>query len=1665
MSGAGVKQVPAGKTLTLNVSGNGYLYLDGTTLQNLGTISYTGNSYQLYSKNGAILENQTSGLVDLQNDWTFFTLNSGALPTVNNAGVFRKSAGAGISATPAVFNNTGTIDVQTGTLSLEGGGTDSGTFTVASGATLQFNGGTHLWQGGVSSSGAGVLKIAWGTVQADGAVTLSSSTTLYGGTLTGSGLVTFNGPTTWSGGTMSGAGVKRVPAGKTLAINAGGNGHLYLDGTTLQNQGTISYTGSSYQLYSKNGSILENQASGLVDLQNDWTLFTLHSGAQPTVNNAGIFRKSAGAGISATPAVFNNTGTVDVQTGTLSLEGGGTDSGTYTVASGATLQFNGGTHLWQGGVSSNGAGVLKITSGTVQADGAVTLSSGATLSGGILTGSGLVTFNGPTTWSGGTMSGAGVKQVPAGETLAINVSGNGHLYLDGTTLQNQGTISYTGSSYQFYNKNGAILENQASGLVDLQNDRTFLISAGGTQPTINNAGTFRKSAGAGISATPAVFNNTGTVNVQTGTLSLEGGGTVGGTYDIASGATIQFNGGTHTLNGVVTSTGAGLLAFASGTLTGSGTINGPMTWSSGTVTGAGIKRVATGKTLTLNVGGLYYLYLDGTTLQNQGTILYTGTTYYCHGNNGTILENQASGLVDLRNDRSFLYWASTGVRPTINNAGTFRKSAGAGISTTPALFNNTGTVDVQTGTLSLEGGGTDSGIFSAASGATLQFNGGTHVWQNGVSSGGDGVLKIALGTVQVDADVILAGGTSLAGGTLTGNGAVTFNAPATWSGGTMSGAGVKRVATGKTLTLNVGGTNYLYLDGTTLQNQGTILYTGSPYHLSGNNGVILENQASGLVDLQNDRSFLYWASTGTRPTINNAGIFRKSAGVVTSTTPAVFNNTGTVDVQTGTLSLEAGGTSSGTFIVASGATLQFNGGTHVWQGGVSSSGAGVLKIASGTIQVDAAVTLGSGVSLVNGTLVGNEAMLFNGESTLSGGTLTGSGAVTFNAPATWSGGTMSGAGVKRVATGKTLTLNTGGTTHLYLDGATLQNQGTILYTGSGYLFYGSNSASLENQASGLVDLQNDRTLLSWSSGTRPTINNAGIFRKSAGAGTSTTPAVFNNTGTVDVQTGTLSLEAGGTSSGAFIVASGTTLQFNGGTHVWQSGAACNAAGLLKIASGTVQIDAAVTLDGGVNVVNGTLIGNDAMLLNSASTISGGTLTGSGAVTFNAPATWSGGTMSGAGVKRVAAGKTLTLSTGGTTHLYLDGATLQNQGTILYTGSVYLFYGSNSAILENQASGLVDLQNDRTLLSWSSGTRPTINNAGTLRKSAGAGTSITPAVFNNTGTVEVQTGTLSLEGGGISSGLFDVTSGATLQFNGNTHVWQSGVTCNAAGLLKIASGTVQIDAAVTLDGGVNVVNGTLIGNDAMLLNGASTFSGGTLTGSGAVTFNAPATWSGGTMSGAGVKRVATGKTLTLNTGGTTHLYLDGTTLRNQGTILYTGTAYNFYGNNGAILENQASGLVDLQNDRMLLSLSSGTRPTINNAGIFRKSAGTGTSNTPALFNNTGTVDVQTGTLSLEGGGAGNGVFNVAGSAILRIGNSTIYAAGDILGGGDLTIGSYAKLTVDSIAVQTLTIGAGAGVTIRESAGGATDASAVPEPSTLALLIAGVLGMLAYAWRRR
>ena len=95
-------------------------------------------------------------------------------------------------------------------------------------------------------------------------------------------------------------------------------------------------------------------------------------------------------------------------------------------------------------------------------------------------------------------------------------------------------------------------------------------SDNGSTATVNNEGTFTKSGSAVTSTISTTFNNTGTVNVEAGTLDLSDGGTdVGAVYEGAG--TIEFGGGTRTLSGSdvienATLINNGTIAVISGTL-------------------------------------------------------------------------------------------------------------------------------------------------------------------------------------------------------------------------------------------------------------------------------------------------------------------------------------------------------------------------------------------------------------------------------------------------------------------------------------------------------------------------------------------------------------------------------------------------------------------------------------------------------------------------------------------------------------------------------------------------------------------------------------------------------------------------------------------------------------------------------------------------------------------------------------------------------------------------------------------------------------------------------------------------------------------------------------------------------------------------------------------
>jgi hypothetical protein len=115
--------------------------------------------------------------------------------------------------------------------------------------------------------------------------------------------------------------------------------------------------------------------------------------------------------------------------------------------------------------------------------------------------------------------------------------------------------------------------------------------------------------------------------------------------------------------------------------------------------------------------------------------------------------------------------------------------------------------------------------------------------------------------------------------------------------------------------------------------------------------------------------------------------------------------------------------------------------------------------------------------------------------------------------------------------------------------------------------------------------------------------------------------------------------------------------------------------------------------------------------------------------------------------------------------------------------------------------------------------------------------------------------------------------------------------------------------------------------------------------------------------------------------------------------------------GATIDNVAGAVFDAQNDSSIVTNNIGTDLFIND-GTFKKSAGTGTTTIGVTFNNTGTAEVDSGTLALTGAVTGSGELRIGDGAQLELGRATSEVVN--------FVGASATLKLDSPANYTGTI---------------------------------------------
>lgn len=821
--------------------------------------------------------------------------------------------------------------------------------------------------------------------------------------------------------------------------------------------------------------------------------------------------------------------------------------GTWNQAAAASLTWNSVTADWTVGANWTpggppGAGDIAIVNaGNAQLNSDTTI-LGLGHAGGTISGTGKLTLTGTSTWTGGTHTGAGITQFDG----PLSMSGAGTKTISGGRNVTAASTTWSGNTGPNNNTVSIASTSAFSNTGSFSDTNTF--NSAITGGTFNNGGIFNKQSDT-TTTVSTVFNNTGTVNVNAGTMLMQSGGTSTGSFDLAAGAVMEFRNGAHTLNNVTTS-GAGTIqvstenvgADATVTITG-GTWNsafllsgstvsggnqvftGPVTWTGGTLTGVEGTSTIFGGTLTIS--GANTKTLSGGRDVSAGNTTWSGNTAASNNAIGIASTSIFTNTGTFTDANTFNSSMSGG---TFSNNGTFDKQSDTTTSVA-SVFNNTGTVNVNAGTMLMNGGGTDSGVFNIADSAKLEFRNGVHTL-NDVTTSGTGTFQISTENVGADASVSVNGGTHtsaflLSGSTLAGT-SNTFQGAATWTGGTITGAATASTTFGSTLAIT--GTNTKTLSGGRHVNAGNTIWSGNT---GANNNAIAIATASAFNNTGNftdANAFDSLISAGGGGGIfNNSGTFTKQSNTTTSIGTA-FNSSGTVNVNSGTMLMGGGGIDSGVFNIAAGARLEFRNGNHTLNN-VTTSGAGTFQISTENVGADAVVTVNGGTHttpfLLSGSSMAGTDTTFQGPVTWTGGSIGGDGLTTFESTTFQNNVAISGPNLKVLVGGRTLNLeatttwsgNTANNNNAirFWNGATINNNGT---------FNDSNAfnSSIEHNVGGPHNF-----------------NNVGTYNKTENTVTTFDLGVnFNNTGDVNVNAGLITVANAVDNLGTITTATGTT---------------------------------------------------------------------------------------------------------------------------------------------------------------------------------------------------------------------------------------------------------------------------------------------------------------------------------------------------------------------------------------------------------------------------------------------------------------------------------------------------------------------------------------------
>ena len=718
-----------------------------TTFTGAGTTTVSGN----ITSAGSVVINNAGGSVTLSgnNAYTGTTaINSGTL-NVSNIVVTGGISNLGAAVTAVTLGGIST----TGLLNYMGN-----TATYLRGFSVNAGGGEvdTATSGQTLTIGTGNIVTSSGLFTLGGAGNTSITSVIGSGSgglsKTGTGTLSLSGANTYSGATNINGGVVQISAANNLGSAAATN-------TLGFNGGTLESTANNYSLGTTRTITLNGGGTIQVDSGN----LTVNG----VISGAGTLTETGSGTLTLSGANTSYTGVFVQSAGILSL------ANTAALNSSNTVTVNGGTFDLNG-TATETIGSLSGTGGTV------TNSSGSTASVLTLGGSGTTTYS-------GTISAPSAAANPTVLGLNVALTGNGSQTLSGSntytglTTVNSGTL-IAGSSNAF--GNGGLVRSIGTG--------GTTVNAGGAvdlngQAGINEVLTLN---GTGVGANGALINNSAiSASIGNGVSSLNVSGAFTG---LSAGTTASI--AAPTSGATATATAVLGVTAASFNINGGSTIY--LTAPTVTISGGG----GVGATAVANLNGLGVV--TGITITNPGSGFTTVPTIaFSGGTTSAVLTNPTGTGVDG-------HFTLDGIAITNN---------GSGYTTTPTVTLSSGSVT------------TSANLASVALASNSSIGGSGNMTINAVISGsGTNLTKIGMGTLTLSNLETYTGGTVINGGTLAvgltnalasstslsvansaglslGSNNTTVNGNVTLTSGSITGSG--------TLTASSAGTSYTVING------------------------------------------------------------------------------------------------------------------------------------------------------------------------------------------------------------------------------------------------------------------------------------------------------------------------------------------------------------------------------------------------------------------------------------------------------------------------------------------------------------------------------------------------------------------------------------------------------------------------------------------------------------------------------------------------------------------------------------------------------------------------------------------------------------------------------------------------------------------------------------